>query len=101
MAHFDFTTPVSEDAIRKLRVNDTVTLGGTLFGIRDATQIHMALVTGFQGWMYRNAGPAVRLLLISAGFLLVYPEWWSRIAGFCLIAVSMAVQIFGRRRALA
>jgi len=61
----------------------------------------MALVTGFQGWMYRNAGPAVRLLLISAGFLLVYPEWWSRIAGFCLIAVSMAVQILGRRRALA
>src|SRR5690348_705047 len=47
-----------------------------------------ALVTGFQGWLYRNAGPAVRLLLISAGFLLVYPEWWSRIAGFCLIAVS-------------
>ena len=26
---------------RKLRVNDTVTLNGTLFGIRDATQIHM------------------------------------------------------------
>jgi L(+)-tartrate dehydratase beta subunit len=41
MAHYDFTTPVSEDAVRKLRVNDTVTLGGTLFGIRDATQIHM------------------------------------------------------------
>src|SRR3954463_3368822 len=61
----------------------------------------MALVTGFQGWLYRNAGPAVRLLLISAGFLLVYPEWWSRIAGFCLIAVSMAVQVLGRRRALA
>ncbi|MFL6572232.1 MAG: TRAP transporter permease [Burkholderiales bacterium] len=61
----------------------------------------MALVTGFQGWLYRNAGPAVRLLLISAGFLLVYPERWSRIAGFCLIAVSMAVQMLGRRRALA
>jgi len=60
-----------------------------------------ALVTGFQGWLYRNAGPAVRLLLISAGFLLVYPEWWSRIAGFCLIAVSMGVQVLGRRRALA
>jgi L(+)-tartrate dehydratase beta subunit len=41
MAHYDVTTPVSEDAVRKLRVNDTVTLGGTLFGIRDATQIHM------------------------------------------------------------
>ena len=27
--------------MRALRVNDTVTLHGTLFGIRDATQIHM------------------------------------------------------------
>ncbi|HEY7238186.1 MAG TPA: TRAP transporter fused permease subunit [Burkholderiales bacterium] len=60
-----------------------------------------ALVTGFQGWLYRNAAPAVRLLLIAAGFLLVYPERWSRIAGFCLIAVSMAFQLLGRRRALA
>ena len=41
MAHHDFTTPVTEAAIRALRVNDTVTLNGTLYGIRDATQIHM------------------------------------------------------------
>src|SRR3954464_2993976 len=41
MAHYDFATPVSEEAVRELRVKDTVTLGGTLFGIRDATQIHM------------------------------------------------------------
>ena len=41
MAHYELTTPVSEEQIRKLRVNDTVTLHGTLFGIRDATQIHM------------------------------------------------------------
>jgi L(+)-tartrate dehydratase beta subunit len=41
MAHYDFTTPVSEGDARKLRVDDTVTLHGTLFGIRDATQIHM------------------------------------------------------------
>ena len=41
MAHHDFTTPVGEAAIRGLRVNDTVTLNGTLYGIRDATQIHM------------------------------------------------------------
>jgi TRAP transporter 4TM/12TM fusion protein len=59
-----------------------------------------ALVTGFQGWLFRSAGPAVRLMLITAGFLLVYPERWSRIAGFCLIAVSMAFQL-RRRRALA
>jgi L(+)-tartrate dehydratase beta subunit len=41
MSHYDFTMPVTEEQVRKLRVNDTVTLNGTLFGIRDATQIHM------------------------------------------------------------
>ena len=41
MAHYDFTMPISEADARKLRVNDTVTLNGTLYGIRDATQIHM------------------------------------------------------------
>ena len=41
MAHHEFTMPVSEAQVRALRVNDTVTLNGTLYGIRDATQIHM------------------------------------------------------------
>ena len=41
MADYEFTTPVSEEQVRTLRVNDTVTLNGTLFGIRDATQIHL------------------------------------------------------------
>ena len=41
MAHHELTTPVDEAQIRQLRVNDTVTLQGTLFGIRDATQIHL------------------------------------------------------------
>src|SRR3954468_22151908 len=41
MANYELTAPVTEDAVRKLRVDDTVTLNGTLFGIRDATQIHM------------------------------------------------------------
>jgi L(+)-tartrate dehydratase beta subunit len=41
MAHFDMTTPVAEAAVRALSVNDTVTLNGTLFGIRDATLIAM------------------------------------------------------------
>ena len=41
MTHCDFTTPLGEAGIRALRVNDTVTLNGTLYGIRDATQIHM------------------------------------------------------------
>lgn len=41
MAHHDFNMPISESQARALRVEDTVTLHGTLFGIRDATQIHM------------------------------------------------------------
>lgn len=39
MAHHVLQMPTSEAAVRALRVNDTVTLEGTLFGIRDATQI--------------------------------------------------------------
>ncbi|TAK44008.1 MAG: fumarate hydrolyase [Betaproteobacteria bacterium] len=41
MAHHEFTTPVTEAQVRALQVNDTVTLQGTLYGIRDATQIHL------------------------------------------------------------
>jgi L(+)-tartrate dehydratase beta subunit len=41
MAHYDFTMPIGEQDARKLRVQDTVTLNGTLFGLRDATLIHM------------------------------------------------------------
>ena len=41
MAHHDLTTPISEQQARALRVDDTVTLHSTLYGIRDATQIHM------------------------------------------------------------
>ena len=39
MAHHVLTPPLDEAQVRALRVNDTVTLEGTLFGIRDATQI--------------------------------------------------------------
>jgi L(+)-tartrate dehydratase beta subunit len=41
MAHYEFDMPVTEQQIRQVRVNDTVTLNQTLYGIRDATQIHM------------------------------------------------------------
>jgi L(+)-tartrate dehydratase beta subunit len=41
MAHHVLSTPVTEEAVRALRINDTVTLQSTLFGIRDATQIHL------------------------------------------------------------
>ena len=39
MAHHVLAPPISEDQVRALRIEDTVTLEGTLFGIRDANQI--------------------------------------------------------------
>ena len=41
MTHFELTPPISEAQARELRINDTVTLQSTLYGLRDATQIHM------------------------------------------------------------
>ena len=41
MAHHTLHMPVDEAQIRALRIGDTVTLENTLFGIRDATYIHM------------------------------------------------------------
>jgi L(+)-tartrate dehydratase beta subunit len=41
VAHHELRPPITEAQTRALRVNDTVTLEGTLYGIRDATQIHM------------------------------------------------------------
>ena len=40
-SHHVLEMPVTEAQVRALRVNDTVTLQRTLFGIRDATQIHL------------------------------------------------------------
>ena len=39
--HHDFNMPITDSQARALRVNDTVTLNGTLYGIRDATLIHL------------------------------------------------------------
>jgi len=41
MAHYNLTTPLSEDDVRLLKVRDTVVVNGHIFGIRDATQIRM------------------------------------------------------------
>ena len=39
MTHHSFHMPITEAQARSLRVNDTVTIEGALFGIRDANQI--------------------------------------------------------------
>ncbi len=41
MAHHTLEMPITPEQARKLRVGDTVTLERTLYGIRDATLIHM------------------------------------------------------------
>jgi len=41
MTEHDLRMPCAEADVRGLRIGDHVTLQGTLFGIRDATQIHM------------------------------------------------------------
>jgi L(+)-tartrate dehydratase beta subunit len=71
VAHFDFTTPVTETQVRELKVGDTVTLHGTLFGIRDATQIHMfdhgrATRFDLRGHAVIHTAPNVRKVAPSA-----------------------------------
>lgn len=41
MAHHQFSCPITEAQTRALRLEDTVTLNGALYGIRDATLIHL------------------------------------------------------------
>jgi L(+)-tartrate dehydratase beta subunit len=41
MATYTLSTPLSEEAVRKLNVRDTVILNGIIFGIRDLTQIRI------------------------------------------------------------
>jgi L(+)-tartrate dehydratase beta subunit len=41
MAIYRFSTPLDESRIRQLRSRDSVTLDGIVWGIRDATLIHM------------------------------------------------------------
>jgi L(+)-tartrate dehydratase beta subunit len=73
MAHYNLPTPVSEADIRKLKINDTVTLQQTLFGIRDATQIHLfdrGRKTKFdlRGHAVIHTAPNVRKVPVSPEF---------------------------------
>ena len=73
MAHYYLPSPVSEADIRRLKINDTVTLQNTLFGIRDATQIHMfdhGRKTKFDltGHAVIHTAPNVRKVAVSSEF---------------------------------
>ena len=78
MTHHDLHLPVTVAQVRALRINDTVTLHDTLFGIRDATQIHLfdhGRSTRFdlQGHAVIHTAPNVKRVEISsaapAGYL--------------------------------
>ena len=65
MAHYELTLPVTEEATRRLRINDTVTLQQRLFGIRDATQIalfdrHRATRFDLRGHAVIHTAPNVK-----------------------------------------
>jgi len=73
MVQFDFTMPIDESQARRLRIGDTVTLEGTLFGIRDRTQIEMfdrGRTTRFDlaGHAVIHTAPNVRKVEKSARF---------------------------------
>jgi L(+)-tartrate dehydratase beta subunit len=73
MAHYELTLPLDEASVRQLRVNDTVTLQGTLFGIRDASYIALfdrGRTTRFdlQGHAVIHTAPNVKKVPVSPEF---------------------------------
>lgn len=67
MAHYELTTPFTEQDVRQLRLEDTVTITGTIFGIRDATQIRIfdegvAPPVDLTGGVCLHTAPGVRKL---------------------------------------
>ena len=71
MAHHILVPPITEAQARALRVNDTVTLEGVLFGIRDANQIALfdkGRTTRFdmRGHAAMHTAPNVRKVPASA-----------------------------------
>jgi L(+)-tartrate dehydratase beta subunit len=72
MAHHELSLPITEAEVRALHVDDTVTLQETLFGIRDATLIHLfdrGRTTRFdlRGHAVIHTAPNVRKVEKSAG----------------------------------
>jgi L(+)-tartrate dehydratase beta subunit len=67
MAHYKLRTPLSEGDVGQLRLEDTVSIDGTIFGIRDATQIRIfdqgvAPPADLTGSVCLHTAPGVRKL---------------------------------------
>jgi len=60
-----------------------------------------ALAAGFQGWALRRTTMIERLMLIVAGFALVYPSVMTDMLGIGLILAALASQYLRGRRVLA
>src|SRR2546426_5486062 len=52
----------------------------------------VALAGGLQGWLFKRTGPAERIMLIVAGFLLVYPKALFDAVGFALVVLVLVMQ---------
>ncbi|HYT48481.1 MAG TPA: TRAP transporter large permease subunit, partial [Burkholderiales bacterium] len=52
----------------------------------------VALAGGLQGWLFKRTSLAERLMLIVAGFLLVYPKTLFDVIGFALVALVLLMQ---------
>jgi len=58
-----------------------------------------ALAGGLQGWLFKRTNIVERLMLIVAGFMLVYPKAMFDAIGFALVALVVAMQWFRREPA--
>jgi len=58
-----------------------------------------ALAGGLQGWLLRRTSLVERVMLIVAGFLLVYPKAMFDAIGFALVALVLLLQWLPRKRA--
>ncbi|MEO5672904.1 MAG: TRAP transporter large permease subunit, partial [Ramlibacter sp.] len=56
-----------------------------------------ALAAGFQGWALKKATPIERVMLLVAGFALVYPTAIADLIGISLVIAALAIQYFRGR----
>jgi L(+)-tartrate dehydratase beta subunit len=93
MAHYELALPVTEEAVRQLRINDTVTLQDRLFGIRDATLI--ALFDRARSTRFDLRGHAVIHTAPNVKKVPVTPEHPTGYASVCIgTTTSMRMERF-------
>jgi TRAP-type uncharacterized transport system fused permease subunit len=56
-----------------------------------------ALAAGFQGWALKRATALERVMLLVAGFALVYPTMAADLLGIGLVVAALAIQFFRGR----